>query len=545
MFAVADPMATPTGVSILDDMLAGGLPEERAVLLIGGPGTGKSTLGMQFLQDGIERGETCLFVSTEQTPDELVDSFAPYDFDLADDDLQIETIHATLGETLDDESGGIVLESLGGHGASDNGADQPFTRGGGNRSFGEFGTPFERENVSDVLAEHAPCDRVVFDSVSGLEAMAEHPQMFRRAVLDFIRLFTDRFGATTLFTAEETGRKLGSGVGTSGMLQFNTHGVIRLWREQVDGDFHRFIQVRKMRGVNHETRAYEVEFDPRGVHVVPERWTPASSVTQQEPLRTGISGLDALCGGGLIQGGTALLEHDGLADVNPLVVNMLVEAVRRDDALVLLPPSNLEPDRLDRLISERIGSIESLLQDDQLFVLDLVGNWTQYDYNVFSITDRDRLLRNLFGGSELLMSWQMKRIFRTMNARRGDKQALIITYTDAMLQELTPKEIRRIHQWGKKKLFYPEDTVLFVQNPRVMQEQLSEFFVLDSQQVLRTWMHDRGLQYVKLEKSPMGHLGSSKLVKHVEYPPYVRIQQSHSASQPATGRRAQHPNRRP
>lgn len=527
-------------------MLAGGLPEERAVLLIGGPGTGKSTLGMQFLQDGIERGESCLFVSTEQRPDELADSFAPYDFDLEDENLAIETVHATLGETLEDEQTELVLDSLGERGSMNNGAEQPFTRGseGGDRTFGPFSTPFEQESVSAVLEEYAPCDRVVFDSVSGLEAMAEDPQVFRRAVLDFIRLFTERFGATTLFTAEEMGQQIAEGVGTSGMLQFNTHGVIRLWREQVDGDFHRFVQVRKMRGVNHETRAYEVEFDPRGVHVVPERWTPASSVTEQEPLRTGISGLDALCGGGLVQGGTALLEHDGLADVNPLVVNMLVEAVRRDDALVLLPPSNLEPDRLDRLISERIGSIESLLKDDQLFVLDLVGNWTQYDYNVFSITDRDRLLRSIFGGSELLMSYQMKRIFRAMNSRRGEKQALIITYTDAMLQELTPKEIRRIHQWGKKKLFYPEDTVLFVQNPRVMQEQLSEFFVLDSQQVLRTWMHDRGLQYVKLEKSPMGHLGSSKLVKHVEYPPYVRIQQSHSATQPATGKRTRHPNRR-
>ena len=524
-------MATPTGISVLDTMLNGGLPDNRVTLVIGGPGSGKTTLAMHYLIEGVERGEECLFISTEQTAGELADSFAPYDFDLSADNLTIETIHASTGSTVESAEPELVLSSLEDRDRLPNGD----TSSAGAPPSGHFSTPFTGKFVMEALADHAPCDRVVFDSVSGLEAMTDSGQVYRRTVLDFIRLFTDHFGATTLFTAEETGDRPGDSPSSS-MLQFNTHGVIHLWREQVNGDFHRFIQIRKMRGVNHETRAYEVEFDSRGVHVVPERWTPAASVIEHESLSTGINGLDALCGGGLIQGGTALLEHDGLANVNPLVINMLIEAVRRDDALVLLPPSNLEPTRLDTLISERIGSLDRLLEDDQLFVLDLVGNWTMYDYNVFSITDRDRIIRNLVGGSEFLMSLQMKRIFKTMNQRRGERPALVITFTDAMLQELTPKEIRRIHQWGKKKLFYPEDTVLFVQNPRVMEQQLSEFFILDSQQVLRTWMHDRGLQYIKLEKAPMGELGSSKLVKHVDYPPYIRVQRSDTGT-PAKGSR--------
>lgn len=521
-------MPVPTGVSVLDGMLQGGLPENRAVLLTGGPGTGKTTLGMQFLTEGLERGEECLFVSTEQTPDELADSFAPYDFDLDHELLSIETIHATLGETLEgDEEKELILDSLG-----QTQTASGFTNGDGDHetSFGQFSAPFASEYIQDVLEQYKSCDRVVFDSISGLEAMTTEGQVFRRTVLEFIRLFTDQFEATTLFTAEESSQSL-SAAGSSGMIQFNTHGVIRLWNEQVDGDRHRFIQVRKMRGVNHETKASEVEFDPRGVHVVPEQRTQSTSVGQYESLSTGIKGIDDLCGGGLIEGGTALLEHDGRANINQIVVSLLIEAIRRDQAIVLLPPSNLEPDRLNSMISDRIGSLEELLADDQLFILDLVGNWTEYQYNVFSITDRDRTLRNLFGGLDMLMSFQMKRIFKTMNQRRGDRPAVVVTYTDAMLQELTPSEIRRIHQWGKKKLFYPEDTVLFIQNPKIMEDQLSEFFVLDSQQMLRTWMHDRGLQYLKLEKSPMGELGSSKLVKHVDYPPYVRVQRSSKQAQ--------------
>jgi KaiC/GvpD/RAD55 family RecA-like ATPase len=71
-------MLVSTGSPALDTMLDGGYPEERAVLLTGTPGTGKSTLTMRFLQEGLQNGKSCLFISTEQTVDELRDAFAPF-----------------------------------------------------------------------------------------------------------------------------------------------------------------------------------------------------------------------------------------------------------------------------------------------------------------------------------------------------------------------------------------------------------------------------------------------------------------------------------
>lgn len=64
----------PTGVEVLDQLLRGGLPEQRSTLVTGAPGTGKSTLGIQFLQTGVEHGESGLYISTEQTIEELQDS---------------------------------------------------------------------------------------------------------------------------------------------------------------------------------------------------------------------------------------------------------------------------------------------------------------------------------------------------------------------------------------------------------------------------------------------------------------------------------------
>lgn len=527
-------MSVPTGIPVLDDMVDGGIPDQRAILLLGGPGTGKTTLAMQYLQEGIDRDEDCLFVSTEQTPDELRQSFAPFDFDLDHDQLAIKTIHATTGSTIEEGDEQLVIDSLtGAHGSegSQESEPAPLIEGGQTMRFGPYSREFSGRNLQEVIAEFGPCDRVVFDSVSGLEVMAENQHVFRRSVLDFIRLFSDRFGATTLLTAEETERSRGGPNGSAGMLQFNTHGVIRLWREQVEGHYHRFIRVEKMRGVDHDTHAFELEFSRRGVHVGPESRTQGSVFIGHDSLTTGINGLDQLCGGGLIEGGTALLNHDGRANVIMMVANTIIESIRDENAVVLLPPASLEPAHLEKFLVERVGGISELLADDRLFVLDLGGAWEAFDENVFGIRDYERTIRGIFGGLQMLVSWKMKRIFSQMNDRRGDRPALAVVFTDSMLQEFSPVEVRQMHQWAKKNLFVPEDTVLFVQNPGVMDRSLAEFFVLDAQQLLRTWIHDNGLQYIKLEKSPTGRLGNSMLVEHVDYPPYVRVQRSDSDGQ--------------
>jgi KaiC/GvpD/RAD55 family RecA-like ATPase len=60
-----------TGVAGLDEVLHGGLPPDRLYLIDGNPGSGKTTLALQFLLDGVRKGEKCLFVTLSETPDEL------------------------------------------------------------------------------------------------------------------------------------------------------------------------------------------------------------------------------------------------------------------------------------------------------------------------------------------------------------------------------------------------------------------------------------------------------------------------------------------
>jgi len=63
---------TSTGVQELDDMLAGGFPTGGFIVVTGTPGTGKSIFGMQFLTDGLQKDEKCLYISVEQPKSEII-----------------------------------------------------------------------------------------------------------------------------------------------------------------------------------------------------------------------------------------------------------------------------------------------------------------------------------------------------------------------------------------------------------------------------------------------------------------------------------------
>lgn len=104
-----------TGVPGLDDILCGGLTAERVYLVEGSPGAGKTTLGLQFLLDGVARGERGLYITLSETADELdavaeshgwsIDALAVFelaDEEALDPDAQQSVLHPAeveLGET--------------------------------------------------------------------------------------------------------------------------------------------------------------------------------------------------------------------------------------------------------------------------------------------------------------------------------------------------------------------------------------------------------------------------------------------------------------
>jgi KaiC/GvpD/RAD55 family RecA-like ATPase len=484
----------------LDEILDGGLPAGRTTLATGGPGTGKSTLAMQFIDEGLRNGEDCLYISTEQTFEELADAFEAFAFDLDHENLTVTSLHATPGQTVDsDGQRELTLETL----------------EGGKMLGGDYSAPFESKYITQYLERFAPADRVVLDSVSGLSAIGEDQDTFRRTLLDFIRLLNDEFGATAIFTAEESqpdpSQQDVKTVAASDAVQFNTHGVLRLWRENVGGDYHRFIEVVKMRGVDHDTRVHEISFTHEGLRISPRLRTHPGEFVPSDHMTTGIPGLDRLMGGGVVEGGTLLLEHDGKASPHSVLTNLMVKARKQDMAIAMVPPVELPPKRLRTIIDERIGDMEELLADDQFFLIDFANIWENTKRNVFKPQEHD--------------TDNPAAVFRTIDDRRGDQSMLTVLNVEAQLPVLTDDELRQVRFWEEENLFMPDDTSIYMFNPATLSDELAAFYRNGAWQILDTWVNDKGLQYLELKKSPSGFMGSTRLVEYIEDKPYMRVQQ--------------------
>ncbi|MDY6818073.1 MAG: ATPase domain-containing protein [Halobacteriales archaeon] len=504
-------MAVSTGSRVLDRMLEGGFPEQRSILVTGGPGVGKSTFGMQFLQAGLDEDEDCLYVTTEQTAEEIVTSFDNFAFDLEDRKLTVASIHARAGKTLETGEEQLTLQTLEGN----------EMLGGG------YSAPFQPQYVEEYLERFGPCDRVVFDSVSGLNVMSEDPYHFRRAVLDLIRMFTDEFGATSLFTAEgvdmDDGARTTPTMTADKVIEFATHGVIALRRERVRGRLRRFLQVVKMRGIDHDNREYEVGINEDGIFLSPEREGVATPSFGEEAVSTGLEKLDALCGGGLLRGHPVLMKHDGRAVVDQLVASIAGSALDEGMGLWFVPSPSMVPDRFEEMLPTDEWSVQSLLDNNRIFVLDAFSGWDQYrDHrNVWSVQSGGWLYNILMRSDLLTMSF-VKRSIRHIDKRR-DGPLLAPIYTEALLRLFSPSQIRELYYWARDEITVPGDTPFYIQNPETMEKRLSEFFVYDAQQVLDTWKHERGIQYLYLEKSPMGSPDTVGIVDQINEPPFVTV----------------------
>jgi KaiC/GvpD/RAD55 family RecA-like ATPase len=497
---MTDGRPRSTGAETLDRMLDGGYPADRATLLTGGPGTGKSTLSMQFLQAGLDAGEDCLFVSTEQTAGELRDSFADFDFELDHDRLDFASVHAAPGRTFETDDNVLTLQQL------QDDADDPATFGGFDDG---FDTPFTADYIQEYLSRFGHQDRIVFDSVSGLSAVSETAEAFRRSVLDLIRFLTDELGATVLLTAEAAdsgpGESQADGPATH-LLRFTTHGVIELERRPINGDPHRFLTIRKMRGVDFDRRTVEVEFVDAGLRTAPARRSQPPALKDHRHRSVGIDGLDALTGGGLVRGAGVLLTHDGRANLSALLSTLLDHALSADESVTLLPTNDLREARTRRLLDSHGWDLDDLLADGRLTVVDLIGAWDDDQPNVHRPTpSAEAVTERLVGvGTD------------------GDRFTLVSA--DPLVHTLGETDARQVRYRTEAELTGGSSGLVHVVNPNVIGDGIVEFYRDVAEQVLETWMPSDGLQYVSLQKSPCGFVGTTSLVEYTDEPPYLRVQ---------------------
>jgi len=269
----------PTGIPGLDYVLSGGFPANHLYLVEGDPGTGKTTLALQYLLNGRANGEKGLYVTLSETKAELV------------------TVAASHGWSLDG-IGLFELESL----EQRLQAEQQYTVF--HPSEVELGETTRL--ICDQVEKLQPT-RVVFDSLSEMRLLARDPLRYRRQVLALKQFFAGR-KCTVILLDDRTS------VETDLQLQSISHGVLVLERVGVEyGGARRRLIVSKMRGLQFREGLHDFNIERGGLVVYPRLVAAEhkhdnhnNGYVPREVAKSGIAGLDSLLGGGLHFGTSTL-----------------------------------------------------------------------------------------------------------------------------------------------------------------------------------------------------------------------------------------------
>jgi circadian clock protein KaiC len=263
-----------TAVEGLDAILGGGLPADRLYLIEGPPGTGKTTLALQFLLEGARRGEPVLYVTLSETKEELTE------------------VAESHGWKLD----GVAVHEL----SSDMNLQPDAQYTVFHPSEVELGSTMN--TVKDLIERLLP-SRIVLDSLSEMRLLAGEPLRYRRQILALKQFFGAAGGGTVLLLDDKTA------VGSDLQLQSIAHGVIAL--EQLTPEYggaRRRLRIMKIRGVRFQEGYHDYEIVHGGLRVYP-RLIAAEHGEAFEPqtVSTGLAALDQLVGGGLTRGTTTLV----------------------------------------------------------------------------------------------------------------------------------------------------------------------------------------------------------------------------------------------
>ena len=231
-----------TGIPGFDEILNGGIPKRNVVLLSGGPGTGKSIFGQQYLWSGLQKGEPGILVTLEEHPVQVRINMKQFGWDVRKYENEglfaiVDAFTAGIGEAAkreryvvrDPTDVGLLIDVL-------------------------------REAIRDTGAQ-----RVVVDSVSTL--YLTKPSVARSIVLQLKKVLSG-MGTTSILVSQVSVTERGFG---GPGVEHAADGIVRLDLDEINGELVRSLIIWKMRGTKHSMRRHPFEITDKGIIVYPDR----------------------------------------------------------------------------------------------------------------------------------------------------------------------------------------------------------------------------------------------------------------------------------
>jgi circadian clock protein KaiC len=291
-----------TGISGLDDVLNGGFAPDRLYLIDGDPGTGKTTLSLQYLLEGLRVGDKVLYFTLSETREELIAAARSHGWTL--DGIEIVELIADESEFTADTQLTMYHPS-------------------------EVELNETTRKMLDAIERIQP-QRVVFDSLSEFRLLSQSALRYRRQILALKQLFIGK-RCTTLLLDDHTG------TGTDMLLHSIAHGVLSL--EQLAPEYgaeRRRMRIIKFRGSAYRGGYHDFCIEEDGLVVFPRL---VASEHKHEfttsRIRSGVTALDALLGGGPDRGTSTLFMGPAGSGKSTITIQYAVAAAQRNEHAAL------------------------------------------------------------------------------------------------------------------------------------------------------------------------------------------------------------------
>jgi circadian clock protein KaiC len=351
-----------TGIVGLDEILSGGVTRNRMHLLEGNPGTGKTTVALQFLMRGAEQGEVGLYVTLAETEQELRDGARSHGWEI---DPLVEIVELISPDSaLDPEQHQSLLYS----------------------SDLELGETIQR--IFEAIERLKP-KRVVVDSLSEIRLLAQSSLRYRRQILALKHYFA-RHSSTVVLLDDLTMDNVDRAVHSA------AHSVIRLDQlAPVYGGERRRLRIVKCRGQTFRGGYHDFTITEEGVQVFP-RLVAAEYRTRlpDRMITSGIGALDALVGGGIAAGSSTLVLGPAGCGKTLLLLHYIAAAVARGERAALF----VFDEEMGLLFARARGmgiDIEAMREAGHLFVEQMDAaelSPGEFIHRVRRCVDRERIL---------------------------------------------------------------------------------------------------------------------------------------------------------
>lgn len=467
----------PTGVLGLDILMDGGFPQGSTVIVEGAPGTGKTTLGMQFLYSGaVNHGETGIYMTFEEFPDQLYGNMLAFGWDLRR--LEAEGTLRVISMSPD-----IFLEQL--------------TEPGG---------------LIEKLIRELDCKRIVVDSISLFRYGAADEEDHRR-MLYRLRNILRKMSLTSLLIKES-----GTAKEESGFEAYISDGFIQLQlKQQMEKYRVRTLEILKMRGRRIREGEHVYRLTDEGMRLIPARSMieDLALLDGQSKVPTGVAKLDELLEGGFIHGSVYLLDTNSKANYKYFIASVLANRLRAGEKVLALLSSFLTPHDLDKVLHLQGISMSEMAQNESIYFIEHYKRAypKHCEPNVMDVSELDNAhyrdavrakIGMLVDRSECSTNWFVYHDLNTIIAERGKEYAMKYFADDAA----------GIRAAGM--------TMMVLCNFSEIGTEVSAFLERTCNGVIRTWV-DGAYQYMQVVKSPHGAISEPYVVETTAEAPFMRL----------------------